>query len=232
MLSSLCAKPVRRSSRSVSVLTRLKNGGKRSDMEYTGQNGSGSDAVLTENISQDEEAYRRSLKGDAKAAEMLVERYGDALTFYVNGYIHDMHEAEDIMIEAFAQMFAKERPVTRKGSFRAYIYKTARNLALRHKRRSRIFVSIDELTFEIPHSDTADSRIMENEQKTGLYRAISQLKAEYREALYLVYLQDMSYKEAGVIMHKSESQITKLIYRGKQRLRTILENEGFRYEND
>ena len=28
----------------------------------------------------------------------------------------------------------------------------------------------------------------------------------------------MSYKEAGVIMHKSESQITKLIYRGKQRL--------------
>ena len=106
-------------------------------MEYTGQNGSGSDAVLTENISQDEEAYRRSLKGDAKAAEMLVERYGDALTFYVNGYIHDMHEAEDIMIEAFAQMFAKERPVTRKGSFRAYIYKTARNLALRHKRRSK-----------------------------------------------------------------------------------------------
>ena len=50
--------------------------------------------------------------------------------------------------------------------------------------------------------------------------------------MYLVYLQDMSYKEAGVIMHKSESQITKLIYRGKQRLRTILENEGFRYEKD
>lgn len=201
-------------------------------MEYTGQNGSGSGAVLTENIPPDEEAYRRSLEGDGKAAELLVERYGDALTFYVNGYINDMHEAEDIMIEAFAQMFAKERPVTRKGGFRAYIYKTARNLALRHKRRSRIFVSMDELTFEIPHGDTADSQIMENEQKASLYRAMSQLKAEYREALYLVYSQDMSYREAGVVMHKSESQITKLVYRGKQRLRTILENEGFRYEND
>lgn len=201
-------------------------------MDDTCINSSGSDTVIPENIPPDEEAYRRSLKGDGEAAEMLVERYGDALTFYVNGYIHDMHEAEDIMIEAFAQMFAKERPVTRKGSFRAYIYKTARNLALRHKRRSRVFVSMDELTFEMPHSDTADSHILEKEQKTSLYRAMSQLKAEYREALYLVYSQDMSYKEAGVIMRKSESQITKLVYRGRQRLKAILENEGFRYEND
>ncbi len=207
-------------------------------MGKTSENGKAAEisSVVTmtapEHTASDEEYYYRSLNGSEEAAEQLVERYGDSITLYVNGYLHDMHESEDIMIEAFAQMFAKERPVTHGGSFRAYIYKTARNLALRHKRRNRIFISMDELAFELPGSDTADSELMENERNEKLYDAMSQLKAEYREALYLVYSEDMSYREAGAVMRKSESQITKLVYRGKQRLKIILENEGFKYEDD
>ena len=49
----------------------------------------------------DEAAYRRYLCGEEKAAELLVEKYGDALTLYINGYIKDIYEAEDFMIEAF-----------------------------------------------------------------------------------------------------------------------------------
>lgn len=82
----------------------------------------------------DETAYRRYLDGEEQAAELLVERYGDALTLYVHGYIRDLHEAEDLMIEAFSQLFAKERPIGGEGSFRAYLYRTARNLAIRHLR--------------------------------------------------------------------------------------------------
>lgn len=59
----------------------------------------------------DKTAYRRYLDGEEKAADLLVERYGDALTLYINGYIKDIHEAEDLMIEAFSQLFAKERPI-------------------------------------------------------------------------------------------------------------------------
>ena len=40
-----------------------------------------------------------------------MERYGDALIFYINGYIKDLHDAEDLMIEAFSLLFAKERPI-------------------------------------------------------------------------------------------------------------------------
>ena len=36
---------------------------------------------------------------------------------YINGYIHDIHESEDLMIEAFARVFAKERPIDGKGEF-------------------------------------------------------------------------------------------------------------------
>ena len=68
----------------------------------------------------DEILYRRYLDCEDKAADTLVEKYGDALTLYINGYLKDIHEAEDLMIEAFSQLFAKERPIEDEGSFKAY----------------------------------------------------------------------------------------------------------------
>lgn len=180
----------------------------------------------------DEAWYRQYLGGDEKAAEELVQKYGDALTLYLNGYIKDMQEAEDLMIEAFARMFAKERPVQGEGSFRAYLYKTARSLALRHlqKRRFRLLTK-EELLFEPAADEGADGELFLKERNRLLYEALAELKAEYREALYLIYFEDMSYREAAAVMKKNEQQITNLVYRGRQSLKTALQKKGFHYED-
>lgn len=184
-------------------------------------------------MSSDETAYRRYLDGEQKAADLLVEKYGDPLTLYINGYLKDIHEAEDLMIEAFAQIFAKERPITGPGAFQAYLYKTARNLALRHRKKNRLcFLRFEELDFE-PRSDVlADTELSRSERSRQLYDALEKLKLEYREALYLVYFEDMSYRNAATVMNKSEGQVTKLVYRGKQHLKAILEQEGFTYADE
>lgn len=184
-------------------------------------------------IVSDELAYQQYLDGEDAAADPLVEKYGDALTLYISGYINDPHEAEDLMIEAFARLFAKERPIRGEGSFKAYLYKTARNLALRHRQgRWHAFLRLDELSFE-PQSDVlADTALLRSEQNRQLYRALEGLKAEYREALYLVYFERMSYRSAGAVMGKSEQQITNLVHRGKQSLKAVLEQEGFVYADE
>lgn len=69
----------------------------------------------------DEALYRRYLNGDEDALGELMERYGTKLTLYLDGYLCDLHEAEDLMIEAFAYLIAK-RPAIRDGGFRAYLY--------------------------------------------------------------------------------------------------------------
>lgn len=176
----------------------------------------------------DEAAYRRYLCGDQKAADLLVEKYGDALTLYINACIRDMDEAEDLMIEAFARIFAKERPITGAGAFKAYLYKTARNLALRHIRKHRfICLHIDELRFEPQIDAPVEAELGRSEDRRQLYAALLKLNPEYREALYLVYLEQLSYRNAGAVMGKSETQITNLVHRGKQSLKQILKREGF-----
>lgn len=50
----------------------------------------------------DEELYRQYLRGDEAGLETLMRKYGNPLTLYINGYLHDVHEAEDLMIEVFS----------------------------------------------------------------------------------------------------------------------------------
>ena len=84
----------------------------------------------------DDKLYHSYLRGETSAYDHLMIRYGDSLVMYLYGYLRDFHEAEDLMIEAFARIMAK-RPSIRSGNFKAYLFRTGRNLALRFNERSR-----------------------------------------------------------------------------------------------
>lgn len=58
----------------------------------------------------DEELYRQYLSGDETGLVELMKKYGNPLTLYINGYLHDIHEAEDLMIEVFSYLFSKRPP--------------------------------------------------------------------------------------------------------------------------
>lgn len=171
--------------------------------------------------------YQRFLSGDDSGLQRLMERYGNSLTLYIDGYLRDIHEAEDLMIEAFAYFVAK-RPRLRDDGFRAYLCKSARHLALRclqKKRRKQIF-SFDDLEQE-PESDVLlETLVQTDERNRILWRCMDELAPAYREALYLVYFECMRHAEAAAVMRKTEKQIADLVYRGRASLRKTLEREG------
>ena len=177
----------------------------------------------------DENLYEHFWNGEKIAADELVHRHGDILVLFLNSYVKDIHEAEDLMIEAFALMFVKRRPVSEDGSFRAYLYKTARRLAGKAIKKHRIHIGLEERSFELPGEALAETSLFENERKKQLYEAMEELKPEYQEALYLVYFEDMSYRDTAEVMGRSESQIKNLVHRGKKSLKEILEKNGFEY---
>ncbi len=95
------------------------------------------------------------------------------LTLYINGVLGDIHEAEDLMIEAFAHIFARERPI-QDGCFKAYLYKTRRNLALRCKTRRRFFLPLEELPFELPDEALAETGLFSERTAPAAVRRTGQ----------------------------------------------------------
>ena len=179
----------------------------------------------------DEALFERLVAGDQECLRPLMERYGDALTLYVNGYVRDIDAAEDLMIEAFSRMLAK-RPHLRQQGFKPYLYKTARNLALRHIRLRGRFMSMEDLGIEPEGTERVEDDILHDERTRTLYRCLAKIAPDYREALYLVYIEDMSYDEAGAVMHKTRKQVDNLVQRGKHAMRPLLAEEGVTHEVD
>lgn len=187
----------------------------------------------------DDVLYQQFLRGDTASYDALMIRYGDRLTFYLHGYLHDMNDAEDLMIEAFARIMAK-RPVIGEGAFKAYLFKTARNLALRYQQKSRrmSMFSIDGLDSEVAENIlasangvTAQSSPVEydvglEERKQILHMCLDRIEPELREALWLIYVEGLSYTEAASVMKVNSKRIDHLLQRGKRQMRNELVKEG------
>ena len=101
----------------------------------------------------DEALYRQYLSGDDAGLEVLIKKFGDPLTLYIDGYLHDVHEAEELMLDVFAYLFTK-KPKIRDGGFKAYLFKAARHMALRHKSKRKPLFSLDAL------ADEPDGRLL------------------------------------------------------------------------
>ena len=173
----------------------------------------------------DEELYRQYLSGDETGLVELMKKYGNPLTLYINGYLHDIHEAEDLMIEVFSYLFSK-RPPIRDGGFRAYLYKAARHMALRHKSIRRHHFCLDDLTKEPEGGKLVDEVIRTKERNQILHLCMGELHPDYREALYLTYFEGMSYRQVAEVMGKSVKQITKYNVPGKRASAGIIGTGG------
>ena len=157
----------------------------------------------------------------------MIERYGTRLTLYIHRHIHDIHDAEDLMIDVFAYLSVK-KPRIREGAFKAYLYKSAWHAALRFLARNKLrqCLSLDEIEYEPKSEAKADDLAMANERNDLMSLCMERLNPDYRQALYLVYFEQLRHAEAAEVMGKSEKQIADLVYRGKKSLRKRLEEEG------
>ncbi len=173
----------------------------------------------------DETLYRQYIDGDDEGLDALMKKYGDPLTLYIDGYLHDVHEAEELMLDVFAYLFTR-KPHIRDGGFKTYLYKAARHMALRRKSKRRRLFSLDELAEEPDGRLLAEEVIRTKERDRILHFCMAEMNPDYREVLYLTYFEDMSYAQAAEVMGKTVKQITNLVYRGKESLRRLLEREG------
>ena len=171
------------------------------------------------NLAGDETLYHQYLCGDDTGLDALMKRYGDPLTLYIDGYLHDIHEAEELMIDVFADLFTK-KPKIRDGGFKAYLYKAARHMALRRKSRRRFCLSLDELAAAPDARPLSEEVVRTAERNRVLHACMGDMNPDYREALYLTYFEGMSYAQAAEVMGKSVKQITNMVYRGKKSLRS------------
>ena len=174
----------------------------------------------------DEALYESFIKeGREDALRTLLERHREGLTLFIYAIVGDMDDAEDLMLDAFAAAAAGTSRFLGRSSFKTWLFSIGRNLAAGHmrKRKGPHLPLDDELA---GFSAVPELEILKNEETRQLQQALSSLKPEYRQALTLIYFEDMSYEEAGTVMKQNRRQMYHLIERGKTSHRETLERMG------
>ena len=181
-----------------------------------------------------EELFDRFLSGDKQAFEYLVALYENELFLFLNGIVHDYHEAKHLMIEAFALLALKGGQFAGKSSLKTYLFTIGKNLASKYlkKRKKEQHISYEDVIEPlVDEGETPESFMVLKENKQYLQKAMAALSEDYRVVLMLLYFEDMSYEDAAAVLSKNVRQIKNLVYRAKQTLKSTLEKGGFIYEN-
>jgi RNA polymerase sigma-70 factor (ECF subfamily) len=179
------------------------------------------------------ETYERFCSGDDDAFTELVETHHAALTHFLERLVGDHETAEDIAIDVFAALLVGRKPLYQDTMFRSYLFAIGKNLAFKHLRHAKKHAHEpldDFITEATGRSDFDETEREEEREQIG--RSLHRLKPDHRCVLYLLFFEEMSYADAGIVMKKSEGQIRGLTYRAKQALKQILISEGFSYADN
>lgn len=180
----------------------------------------------------DKKLYNDYLNGEKEAFEILYNKYKNKIEYFIYNIVKDYQKAEDIAQETF--IYVIQHKMRENSSFKYYIYLVARSKALNYinveKRRNEItekYLANDDEQIE---KDILDI-ITAEENKKELLESIELLDERYKNAIYLVNIEGLSYEETSKILGETLQNTKNLIHRGKKQLKKILLKKGFNEMN-
>ena len=173
-------------------------------------------------------SYRRFLDGDESAFDEIMKELFDKLVFFIDRYVHDIHAAEDIAIDAFSDLVVNKTRYNFKVTLKTYLFMLGRSRALNYIKHRKVieFTGLEQADDISAEQETLEEAVLTDERKRTLNRALDSLPEDMRVVIHLIYFEDLSYDEAARVMKKNRKQIDNLLYRAKGQLRIILGKDG------
>lgn len=158
--------------------------------------------------------------GDLQKLGLLFERYKNILFAYFFKLSKDQVLAEDLVQMVFLRVIKYKHAYRGDGSFKTWIFHIARNIHVDNwKKESRLGQKVagentlDNLYHDDIESTTKEANISKLEQ------ALAALPEDQREIIVLAKLKGMRYREIGVLLNLTESNVKIKVFRALKELK-------------
>jgi RNA polymerase sigma-70 factor, ECF subfamily len=183
----------------------------------------------------EEDALVTALRAGAEEAyEALILRYQQPVYSLVRRLMNDPSDAADIVQEVFLKVFRNVRSFRGNSSLKTWIYRIAVNEAHNHRRwfsrhqRQEIGIGRDQdgRGYEDILPDpgrTPFQAAADCETRALVEDALLALNPNFRAAVVLRDIEDLSYEEIAMVLNLSLGTVKSRILRGREALRKSLE---------
>ena len=149
--------------------------------------------------------------------EQVVRKYAQTVSSACMMRLQNWADAEDCFQNTFIKLYRKAPEFKDESHLKAWLLRVAINECKNCIRDNRRHLSL-EAALEIPAPSAEDD--------ADLSWALMKLAPEYREAVYLYYVERMRVSEIADILGKKQNTVKTLLHRGREKLRKIYGGEG------
>jgi len=169
------------------------------------------------------ELVERCRRGDEGAFQELVEQYKDLVFAIIGRTVQDRSRAEDLAQDVFLRIHRGLPYFRGEARLSTWIYRIVANVVVQDHGRPWTTTTADDR----PRNDTGsmDRRFSDLELRDRLEKAIERLPANYRLLIAAHYLHGVQYEDLAEALQLPLGTLKTQLYRAKQQLRRLLENE-------
>ena len=180
----------------------------------------------------DEDVMEQLQSGVVEAFDIIVQRYKDRLHNFLYRYTHNHEDCEDLVQETFLRVYRSRQSYERIAKLSTWMYTIALNLAKsmykKKQRMSLISIHADDSDPDDREMQITDTVILQDEELhlklsvQELERALQELNEDFREAVILRDIQQLTYEEIAEITDTAMGTVKSRINRGRQQLQEII----------
>jgi len=159
--------------------------------------------------------------GDDDAFMKLVDHYSGRLLYYIRRLLEDADRSDDVLQEVWLTVYKKINTLRDASAFSVWLYRTARNRAIRLLRDESRYVFVERYDEADLSDDDRESVLFDDIDK--LHRVLTTLSPEQKETIVLRFFEERDYQEISDIMGCSIGTVRSRIHYAKQELRRKME---------
>ncbi len=154
--------------------------------------------------------------------EQIYKEYFETVNKYLFCLTHNNDISEELTQETFYRAVKKINTYKGNCKMQVWLCQIAKNLWYDQCRKNKKMADIpeDEMTIGQAINFTEEQAIA-NDEKISLYKKMQKLDEKTREVMYLRITGELSFKEIGTILNKTENWARVTFYRGKNQLKEV-----------
>ena len=152
--------------------------------------------------------------------EKLYEEYFKTVFKYLLCLTHNRDIAEELTQETFYKAINRIDTYKEEYKISVWLCQIAKNLWYDQCRKNKNLVQTSEdILNNLQETITIEDNLISQDEKITLYKKMQKLDEKTREVLYLRITGELSFKEIGNILNKTENWARVTFYRGKNKLK-------------
>ena len=150
--------------------------------------------------------------------EQIYKQYFETVNKYLFCLTHNSDISEELTQETFYRAVKKINTFKGECKMSVWLCQIAKNLWYDELKKNKKLENIEQI-FLIQSEENLEENIILNENKLELYKKLQKLDKQTREVIYLRITGELSFREIGDILNKTENWSRVTFYRGKQKLK-------------